>query len=165
MKQLTEVLERAASRRSFLKNSVVAGAVATVGAGILGSGLPAFAQQTSSAALSKGDIAILRFLAAAELIESDLWIQYAELGGIGKKAPSEVNPNEKLNPYQVALSNLDSDGPQYIASNTLDEVSHATFLNAYLESKGAEPVDLSGFATLPGSTAKGSSGKLRLTNL
>jgi hypothetical protein len=40
-----------------------------------------------------------------------------------------------LNPYQVALSNLDSDGPQYIASNTLDEVSHATFLNAYLESE------------------------------
>jgi hypothetical protein len=63
------------------------------------------------------------------------------------------------------LSNLDGDGPQYITSNTLDEVSHATFLNAYLESKGAAPVDLTPFATLPGSTATGSSGKLRITNL
>jgi len=165
MKQLTEFLERGANRRSFLKNSMVAGAVATVGAGILGSGLPAFAQQTSGGSPTKGDIAILQFLAAAELIESDLWIQYAELGGIGDLPPIEVDPNEHLNPYQIALSNLDSDGPQYITSNTLDEVSHATFLNAYLESKGAEPVDLTKFATLPGSTAKGSSGKLRITNL
>jgi hypothetical protein len=165
MKQLTEFLGRGASRRSFLKNSMVAGAVATVGAGILGSGLPAFAQSTSDASLTKGDIAILQFLAAAELIESDLWTQYAELGGIGDLPPIEVAPNEKLNPYQIALSNLDPDGPQYIASNTLDEVSHATFLNAYLESKGAAPVDLTPFATLPGSKATGSSGKLRLTNL
>jgi hypothetical protein len=165
MKQLTEFLERSANRRSFLKNSMVAGAVATVGAGILGSGLPAFASETSNAAITKGDIAILRFLAAAELIESDLWIQYAELGGIGKNQPIEVNPNQALNPYQVALSNLDSDGPQYISSNTLDEVSHAKFLNAYLVSKGAPPVDLSKFAKLPGSTATGSSGKLRITNL
>jgi len=165
MKQLTEVLERTANRRSFLKNSLVAGGVATVGAGILGRTLPAFAQEATSGAITQGDIAILRFLAAAELIESDLWTQYAELGGIGNLAPIEIDPNEPLNPYQIALSNLDGDGPQYISSNTLDEVSHATFLNAYLESKGAQPVDLSKFATLPGSTAKGSSGKLRLTNL
>ncbi|MGO9539251.1 MAG: hypothetical protein ACLPN2_01510 [Terriglobales bacterium] len=165
MKQLTEILERTANRRSFLKNSMVAGAVATVGAGILGHGLPAFASETNDATPTKGDIAILRFLAAAELIESDLWTQYAELGGIGKNRPIEVAPNQKLNLYQVALSNLDSDGPQYIASNTLDEVSHANFLNAYLQSKGAEPVDLSGFANLPGSTAQGSSKTLRLTNL
>jgi hypothetical protein len=165
MKQLTEVLERTANRRSFLKNSMVAGAVATVGAGILGRGLPAFAQGTSSSTPTKGDIAILRFLAAAELIESDLWTQYAELGGIGKNLPIEVNPNQSLNPYQVALSNLDSDGPQYITSNTLDEVSHAKFLNAYLESKGAPQVDFTDFVKLPGSTATGSSGKKRLTNL
>jgi hypothetical protein len=165
MKQLTEFLERGANRRSFLKNSMVAGAVATVGAGILGSGLPAFARATSNATITPGDIAILQFLAAAELIESDLWIQYAELGGIGDLPPIEVDPTEPLNRYQVALSNLDSDGPQYISSNTLDEMTHATFLNAYLESKGAEPVNLTAFETLPGSTAKGSSGKLRLTNL
>jgi hypothetical protein len=144
---------------------MVAGAVATVGGGILARSAPAFAQQTSNAPLTEGDVAILQFLAAAELIESDLWIQYAELGGQGKLPPIEVDPNEKLNPYQIALSNLDSDGPQYIASNTLDEKSHAAFLNAYLVSKGAAPVDLSQFATLPGSTAHGSSNKLRLTNL
>src|SRR5271170_5829336 len=165
MKQLTEILERTANRRAFLKNGMVAGAVATVGASILGSGLPAFARETSNATITKGDIAILQFLAAAELIESDLWIQYAELGGIGEKPPIKVDPNEQLNPYQVALSNLDGDGPQYIASNTLDEVSHATFLNAYLEFRGAEPVNLTQFETLQGSSARGSSGKLRLTNL
>jgi hypothetical protein len=165
MKQITEFLGRGANRRSFLKNSMVAGAVATVGAGILGSGLPAFAQQSSDGTLTKGDIAILRFLAAAELIESDLWTQYAELGGIGNNPPIEVDPNEPLNPYQVALSNLDPDGPQYIASNTLDEVSHATFLNAYLEFRGAEPVNFDEFVTLPGSTASGSTGSSRLTNL
>jgi hypothetical protein len=117
--------------------------------------------------LNAGDTAILRFLAAAELIEADLWTQYAELGGIGNNQPIEVNPTPTppLNNYQVALSNLDSDGPQYITSNTLDEVSHATFLNAYLESKGAEPVNFSQFETLQGSTAQGSSLKPRLTNL
>ena len=133
-----------------------------MGAGVLVAGRPMFGQ---SSRLSSGDIAILRFLAAAETIESDLWTQYAELGGIGDHLPIEVNPNETLNPYQVALSNLDSDGPQYISSNTLDEVSHATFLNAYLVSRGAAPVDFTQFQTLPGSTAMGSSGKLRLTNL
>jgi hypothetical protein len=70
-----------------------------------------------------------------------------------------------LNNYQLALSNLDPDGPQYISSNTLDEVSHATFLNGYLESKGAEPVNFDEFRTLAGSTATGSSGIKRLTNL
>jgi len=163
--ETTPAPRSAVNRRSFLKGGVVAGA-ATVGAGILSSRLPAIAQKSSSSSsLPSGDAAILRFLAAAELIESDLWTQYAELGGIGDLPPIEVDPNEKLNPYQVALSNLDPDGPQYIASNTLDEVSHATFLNVYLQSRGAQPVDLSAFATLPGSTAAGSSGQLRLTNL
>jgi hypothetical protein len=164
MKQLTEVLQSRANRRSFLKNGMVAGA-ATVGAGILGKSLPAIAQQSTSSGITKGDVAILRFLAAAEIIESDLWTQYDELGGIGKNPPIEVDPQQKLNPYQVALSNLDPDGPQYIQSNTFDEVSHATFLNAYLESQGADPVDLSQFATLPGSTAQGSTKKPRITNL
>ncbi len=70
-----------------------------------------------------------------------------------------------MNNYQVALSNLDSDGPQYITSNWKDEITHATFLNAYLESRGAEPVNFDEFETLPGSTATGSTGIGRLTNL
>src|SRR6202050_5203877 len=159
-------ISRPVDRRSFLQGGLLAGGAA-VGAGLLATGPLALAQSKgqSSASLNAGDVAILRFLAAAELIESDLWTQYAELGGIGNNPPIEVDPNQLLNPYQVALSNLDSDGPQYISSNTLDEVSHATFLNAYLESRGAEPVNFDEFVTLPGSTAQGSTGSSRLTNL
>src|ERR1700723_1060996 len=166
MKQLTEVMGRAANRRSFLKNSMVAGAVATVGAGVLGRGLPAFAQETSSSTITKGDIAILRFLAAAELIEADLWTQYAELGGLPPgQVPGETAPFKPMNTYQAAFMNLDSDGPQYISSNTLDEQSHATFLNAYLAFVGAEPVNLDKFRTLPSSQATGAKQIGRLTNL
>ena len=159
-------ISRPVDRRSFLKGGLLAGGAA-VGAGLLATGplARAQAQTQTSGSLNKGDIAILRFLAAAELIESDLWTQYAELGGIGTNPPIEVDPNQTLNNYQIALSNLDSDGPQYITSNTNDEITHATFLNAYLESRGAEPVNFDEFETLPGSTATGSTGIGRLTNL
>jgi hypothetical protein len=159
-------ISRPVDRRSFLKGSLLASSAA-VGAGLLTSATLARAQaQTqTSGPLNKGDIAILRFLAAAELIETDLWTQYAELGGIGTLPPIEVDPTPTLNNYQVALSNLDGDGPQYITSNWKDEISHATFLNAYLESRGAEPVNFDEFETLPGSTAQGSTGIGRLTNL
>ena len=103
----------------------------------------------------EGDIAILRFLAAVELIETDLWQQYNELGGVNGGNPS----------YMAALSNLDSDMPQYIADNTDDEESHAAFLNAYLQSKGAQPVNLDAFRTLPSSKASGAKQIGRLTNL
>ncbi len=155
MKQLTEILERSANRRAFLKSSMVAGAM-TAGAGILGGALPAFAQKSSNSAITKGDVAILSFLAAAELIETDLWQQYAELGGLTSGAQ---------NPYQLALQQLDGDASQYITSNTLDENSHALFLNAYLESKGAPPVNLNKFRTLPSSQATGAKQIGRLTNL
>jgi hypothetical protein len=154
-------IKRSVNRRSFMKSGLLAGGAATVGVGLLANS--ASAQERGR--LIPGDAAILRFLAAAELIESDLWTQYAELGGIGNNPPIEVDPNESLNPYQSALSNLDTDGPQYITSNTNDEISHAAFINAYLESRGAEPVNFTQFETLQGSTATGSSGKLRLTNL
>src|SRR5580658_7197050 len=119
-------INRSVGRRSFMKGSLLAGG-AVVGAGLLSNATLLRAQESGS--LNKGDVAILRFLAAAELIESDLWTQYAELGGSGKNGTIEVNPNNTLNNYQVALSNLDPDGPQYITSNTLDEASHASFLN------------------------------------
>lgn len=154
-------------RRKFLKSGMLAGGVA-VGAGLLGSAKPSFSQSTnSSGTLTSGDIAILRFLSAAEQIESDLWQQYAELGGVTPgEPPVENSPNFKpKNPYQAAFMNLDGDGPQYITSNTLDEISHATFLNAYLESQGAPAVDLSPFAVLPGSTATGAKDVGRITNL
>ncbi|MGA2370617.1 MAG: twin-arginine translocation signal domain-containing protein [Candidatus Korobacteraceae bacterium] len=164
MENMEDVLTRPVNRRSFIKNGAIAAGAATVGAGLLSHGLAAFAQDTN-ASLNKGDIAILQFLAAAELIESDLWTQYAELGGIGNNPPIEVDPNQSLNNYQIALSNLDSDAPQYISSNTLDEVSHAAFLNAYLESKGADPVNLDKFRTLQGSKAGPAANIGRLTNL
>src|SRR5271165_4725411 len=66
-------------RRSFLKGMGVAGMALSAG-----SLLPAVleAQQSSAASITKGDAAILRFLAAAEILESDLWLQYQEFGGI-----------------------------------------------------------------------------------
>jgi hypothetical protein len=139
-------------RRSFLKGISIAGA--TLAAGAMVGKLSA--QTThSSRQLSKGDTALLRFAATAELIEADLWQQYNELGGVqgGNQA------------YIVALSNLDGDMPQYIADNTDDELSHAAFLNAYLISKGEEPVDLDAFRTLPSSQATGAKNIGRLTNL
>jgi hypothetical protein len=151
-------------RRSFMKRLGMAGAAAALPAGaLLTSQTPARAAGNGS--LNAGDAAILRFLAAAELIEADLWTQYAELGGIGDNLPIEVNQASQLNAYQAALSALDSDGPQYITSNTLDEVTHATFLNGYLEANGAEPVNFDEFRTLDGSAATGASGIGRLTNL
>ena len=157
---------RSVDRRSFMKTGLLAGGAATIGAGLLAKAIPARAQDgREDGRLDAGDVAILRFLAAAELIEADLWTQYAELGGIGDNPPIEVDPNESLNPYQAALKNLDGDGPQYITSNTLDEVTHATFLNAYLESKGAEPVNFDEFRVLQGSQATGALDIGRLTNL
>jgi len=172
MEKYESVIKRPVNRRSLLKSGMLAGgaAVVSAGTGLFSGGKSAFGQefavgQNSGGGLTRGDVAILRFLAAAELIESDLWTQYAELGGIGNNPPIEIDPNQQLNSYQAALSNLDGDGPQYITSNTIDEISHATFLNGYLESKGADPVDFSEFETLQGSTATGAENIGRLTNL
>jgi hypothetical protein len=163
MSESMRIVRKPVNRRSVLKGGLLTGGAVTLGAGLFGKAEPAFGQ--SSGSLDRGDIAILRFLAAAELLESDLWTQYAELGGIGDQLPIEVNPNQPMNAYQAALSNLDPDGPQYIASNTLDEISHADFLNGYLESKGADPVNLDEFRILQGSTATGAQQIGRLTNL
>src|ERR1700733_11742690 len=136
-------------RRSFMRGGLVAGGAVAVGAGLLSNSRAAVAQDDDHGrGLSRGDAAILRFLAAAELIESDLWTQYAELGGLTPgQTPVEDNPNfTPMNTYQGSLINLDSDGPQYITSNTLDEVSHAEFINAYLASKGADRSILISFA-------------------
>src|ERR1700722_16894505 len=154
------------NRRSFLKRTIIAGAAATAGAGILARGVPAFAQTAETSSITSGDIALLRFAAAAELIETDMWQQYAELGGLTPgQLPVETAPFKPMNSYQAAFMNLDPDGPQYISSNTNDELTHAEFLNAYLISVGAEPVDFDAFRTLPSSQAKGAQQIGRLTNL
>src|SRR5437762_1993767 len=151
-------------RRSFLKGIGVAGA-ASVGAGLLAQTSSAFAQEgpeEHSGRLTRGDAALLRFAAAAEILETDFWVQYNELGGI---PDSEVPGGSGNAPYTAALAVLDEDMAQYIHDNTDDEFTHQNFLNAYLASKGAATVNLEPFRTLPGSLATGSSGKLRLTNL
>jgi Ferritin-like domain len=146
---------RVVRRRSFLKAGVGLGiASAALPTGLL-SAATARATARNIGRLTGGDVSILRFLAAVELIESDLWQQYNELGGV----------NGGNTAYQLALQNLDGDMPQYIADNTDDELSHAAFLNAYLQSKGAEPVNLDAFRTLPSSKATGAQQIGRLTNL
>jgi hypothetical protein len=153
----------ASDRRTFLKKGMVAGA-ATVGASLLTPPSSALLEQEEkSGHLTRGDAALLRFAAAAEILETDFWVQYNELGGVPNT--SEV-PGGSGNPaYTAALAVLDADMAQYIHDNTDDEFTHQNFLNAYLVSKGADPVNLEPFRTLQGSTATGSSGKLRLTNL
>ena len=156
MKQSETAIRTRANRRSFLKNSLAASA-ATVGVGMLSNGLSAFGADHDGG-ITEGDAAILRFLAAAEILETDLWQQYNELGGVG--AP--------VSGYQTGLTQLDGDMPQYIADNTDDELSHELFINAYLKSKGAKTVSLDQFRTLEGSEVTdipGIDGKKRLTNL
>ena len=145
---LEEKWNRVVGRRAFLAGAGAVGAAAVSG-GLLAGAARAAAPVTS------GDIAILRFLAAAELIETDLWQQYAELGGVdgGNHA------------YTAALANIDDDMPQYVSSNTADEHSHAAVLTAYLRSVGGQPVNLDRFRTLPSTSATGAQQIGRLTNL
>jgi hypothetical protein len=141
-------------RRSFLKSVGIASAGLPAAGALLAAEGSAHAAQTTGK-LSEGDAALLKFAAAVELIEADLWQQYNELGGINGGNPA----------YIAALSNLDGDMAQYIADNTDDELSHAAFLNAYLASRGEEPVNLDAFRILPSSQATGAKNIGRLTNL
>src|SRR5580765_141118 len=141
---------RVIGRRAFLRGAGVAGATALAGSGLLAAGAAASVDSATA-----GDIAILRFLCAAEILETDLWEQYEELRGV----------NGGNSSYMLALENLDGDMPQYISDNTDDERSHAAFLNAYLRSQGAPPVNLDQFRTLPSSKASGAQQIGRLTNL
>jgi hypothetical protein len=158
-------LKGSANRRSFMKKGLAAAGTATVGAGLLTNGLSVFGQDGDGDAddLRKGDVAILRLLTAAELIEEDLWRQYSELGGTQDNDVHGVKGGNPL--YTTALTILDGDMPQYIHDNTDDEISHANFLNAYLASKGAPTVNLDRFRNLPSSKADGARQIKRLTNL
>ena len=149
------------SRRSFLRKGIAVGGAGAVGATLLAGGLPAFAKEASGS-VTQGDVAILRFLAAAEILESDLWQQYNELAGI---QDSEVPGGSGSAAYTSAIQFLDSDMSQYIHDNTDDEFSHMRFINAFLESIGADPVNLDKFRTLPSSKATGAQQIGRLTNL
>ncbi len=164
-------LHRVVERRSFLKGIGITGAALAAG-GLLTSNLIA---EEQSGSLTKGDASILRFLAAAEIIESDLWLQYQELGGVqddevarlaSKLIPGYPAKATGGNPlYMQDLLPLDGDMSQYIHDNTEDELSHEVFINAYLASKGADTVNLDQFRTLPSSKATGANQFGRLTNL
>jgi hypothetical protein len=148
----------AVHRRSFLRGMGIAGVA--LSAGTL---LPEVLNgQAGNAGLTKGDAAILRFLAAAEIIETDVWQQYNELAGI---QDDEVPGGSGNEPYADALEQLDDDMPQYIHDNTDDELTHEVFLNAYLAAHGAPTVNLDAFRTLPSSKASGAQQIGRLTNL
>src|SRR5216683_5054859 len=165
MEDMWSSMKAAINRRSFVKNGLAAAGVATVGAGLLADSPSVLAQEgpeEHSGRLTPGDAALLRFAAAAEILETDFWVQYNELGGI---QDSEVLGGSGNPAYTAALEVLDADMAQYVHDNTDDEFTHQNFLNAYLASKGADTVNLEQFRTLPGSSATGSSGKLRLTNL
>jgi hypothetical protein len=145
-------------RRSFLKGLSVAGAALSAG-----SRLTTVAEASDHRnIITVGDVAILRFLAAAEILETDLWQQYNELAGI---QDSEVPGGSGSPLYTAAVTQLDSDMAQYIHDNTEDEMTHEVFINAYLVSKGAEPVSLEPFRNLPSSRATGAQNIGRLTNL
>src|SRR5204863_494222 len=112
--------------------------------------------------IAKGDAAILRFLAAIEIIETDLWQQYNELGGI---QDAEVPGGSGSPAYTEALKQLDEDMDVYIHDNTENEMTHELFLNAYLVAHGKQPANLDRFRTLPSSQAAGAQQIGRLTNL
>jgi len=150
------------SRRSFFKRSAImgAGVVAAGGITTLASTLakPALAAQAGSALgavtpdLNDGDVAVLQFLAAAELVESDLWGQYSEL--------ASHNPD-----FSSALMQIKDTLPDYVNGDFSDETSHANFINAFLTAAGAEPVNLDAFRTLPSVPVQGARQIGRLTNL
>ena len=76
--ELNEKFNRVIHRRSFLQGLGIATASSALlpAAGLLAAKPAQASEQEHHGQLSRGDAAILRFLAAAELIESDLWTQY-----------------------------------------------------------------------------------------
>jgi hypothetical protein len=157
--ETTSPSKNGVKRRSFLKGLGVTGAALSAGS-LLTTAAEAATDRRSIVTI--GDVAILRFLAAAELLETDLWQQYNELGGI---QDSEVPGGSGSPAYAAAIAFLDADMAQYIHDNTEDEMTHELFINAYLVSKNAEPVNLDQFRTLPSSKATGAQNIGRLTNL
>ena len=96
----TERPERVTNRRRFIAGAGLTG-LTVLGVGSLSAAPAAF----GAGNLSTGDAAILRFLAAAEILETDLWQQYNELCGI---QDHEVPHGTGNKAFTKALSQLDS---------------------------------------------------------
>ena len=127
------------SRRSFFKMTATGAAMAIPGFALMNGTEIAFAGPKPS--LNDSDVAVLQFLAAAELVESDLWGQYCEL--------ATNNPS-----YRNALQKIDESLPDYICGVFEDECSHATFINAFLVATGKTSINLDPSAPCPASPSK-----------
>ena len=156
-KEKTKTSNPGISRRSFLGKSLAAGAGTFAAGRLLANVSPPI-----DVGITSGDVAILRFLSALEILEADLWQQYNELGGVQDDEVPGGSGNED---YTKAIEVLDEDMPQYIHDNTDDEYSHFKFINNYLVAKQASAVNLDQFRTLPSSQATGAQQIGRLTNL
>ena len=144
---------RSVSRRSFLGGASALGVAGLVsGANLLRSPALHAGNGPVFAGVTPGDINILKFLAAAELIEDDLWQQYCEL--------AVNNPR-----FRRTLERIDPSLVRYICDDRDDERSHAQLINAFLVANGEEAVNLDPFRTLPGVNVQGSENRGRLTNL
>jgi hypothetical protein len=138
-------------RRSFMKSLALGGAALLPVRACLADDQGDQGDNQRLSSITDGDAAILRFLAAAEILETDLWQQYTEFVDVSS-------------PYADALEAIDGDMPAYIDQNTADEFSHQNFLNAFLVKMRRQPVNLDRFRNLPGSPVA-SSPAPRLTNL
>src|SRR5579864_1687436 len=119
---VASLAKKSFNRRAFMRSSVIAGAVLT-GTGVLES-VPSALAEPGKGHLTRGDAAILRWLAAAEIIESDIWLQYAELAGVQDNEVSTIasrqipgypaQPTGGSPAYTNAIAQLDGDMAQYI---------------------------------------------------
>src|SRR3954465_8393201 len=100
MTEKSQVSHDVINRRSL----VLKGATLGVGATAVGRLLADPPAALASGGLTHGGAAILRFLAAAEIIEVDLWQQYNELAGIQDKEVPGGSGNEA---YTEAAAGLD----------------------------------------------------------
>jgi hypothetical protein len=145
MKKESNVFTKGSTQRSFLKNGTVAGA-ATVGAGLFAGKAFAFDRENDAdrAPITKGDIAILRFLQALEQVEEALWRQYAELAGTQDNEFTGLTGGNVA--YSQALQLLDGDMPQYKGRwGTADWAPHQSNPNslstpAFGRSTAASPI-------------------------
>ena len=114
--------------------------------------MPSLAATSPGPAITPGDVDVLRFLAAAESLEGDLWDQYWELAAGNAQ-------------YGRALNNIEDELVTYTCDVAAYERTHVEFINAFLVANGHEPVSLDDFRTLPSSQAFGAQEQGRLTNL
>src|SRR5215475_7408986 len=125
MDHIWSSMKGAINRRSFLRNGLAAAGVTASGAALLSDSNSLFAddeqgdyEHERNRRITRGDAAMLRFAAAAEMLETDFWEQYNELAGI----QDSEEPDGTGNPaYHDAVAQLDEDMDQYIHDNTEDE--------------------------------------------